>query len=78
MSKLQTHIDGLWRDTLKGSLTGSVLDEESILIQNQIFYSRSKNPFVFNWVYRFLRGPKEVRAAREKLAEWIADRLPLT
>ncbi len=59
LSKLQTHIDGLWRDALKGSLTGGVLDEESILIQNQIFYSRSKNPFVFNWVYRFLRGPKE-------------------
>lgn len=59
LSKLQTHIDGLWHDALKGSLTDSVLDEESILIQNRIFQSRSRSPFVFNWVYRFLRGAKE-------------------
>ena len=59
LSKLQTHIDGVWHDALKGSLTASVLDEESILIQNRIFQSRSKSPFVFNWVYRFLRGAKE-------------------
>jgi hypothetical protein len=58
-SKLQTHIDGLWNDALKGSLTDSVLDEESILIQNQIFHSRAKDPFVFNWVYRILLGAKE-------------------
>lgn len=57
--KLQIHIDGLWRDALKGSLTAGILDEQSIVIQNQIFHSRSKNPFVFNWVYRFLRGAKE-------------------
>jgi hypothetical protein len=59
LSKLQTHIDGLWNEALKGSLTGRTLDEECMLVQNQIFYSRSKNPFVFNWVYRFLRGAKE-------------------
>lgn len=58
-SKLQTHIGDLWDHALKGSLTGSVLDEESILIQNQIFHSRAKDPFVFNWVYRVLRGAKE-------------------
>jgi len=59
LNKLQTHIDGLWHDALNGSLTGKLLEEESILVQNQIFLSRSKNPFVFNWVYRVLRGAKE-------------------
>jgi hypothetical protein len=59
LGKLQTHIDGLWRDALAGHLGGDALEEESILIQNQVFHSRSKNPFVFNWVYRVLRGEKE-------------------
>jgi len=57
--KLQTHIDGLWHDTLTGTLKDNDLEEQSILVQNQIFQSRSKNPFVFNWVYRLLRGAKE-------------------
>jgi hypothetical protein len=59
LGKLQTHIDGLWRDALAGHLAGDALEEESVLIQNQVFHSRSKNPFVFNWVYRVLRGEKE-------------------
>lgn len=59
LGKLQTHIDGLWRKALTGHLTGDALEEESVLIQNQVFHSRSKNPFVFNWVYRVLRGEKE-------------------
>ena len=59
LGKLQTHIEGLWRDALAGNLAGDALEEESILIQNQVFHSRSKNPFVFNWVYRLLRGEKE-------------------
>ena len=59
LMKLQTHIDGLWHEALTGTLKGNDLEEQSILIQNQIFHSRSKNPFVFNWVYRFLRGAKE-------------------
>jgi hypothetical protein len=59
LSKLQTYIDELWHKALPGSLTDKALEEESVLIQNQIFPSRSKNPFVFNWVYRLLRGAKE-------------------
>jgi hypothetical protein len=59
MSKLQTYIDELWHKALAGNLTDKALEEESVLIQNQIFHSRSKNPFVFNWIYRHLRGAKE-------------------
>jgi predicted pore-forming effector associated with SMODS systems len=59
MGKLQTHIDRTWQDTITGSLSDSALDAESVLIQNQIFYSRSKSPLVFNWLYFLLRGDKE-------------------
>jgi hypothetical protein len=59
LGKLQTHIDGLWREALTGHLADDALEEESVLIQNQVFHSRSRNPFVFNWVYRVLRGEKE-------------------
>jgi len=57
--RLQTHIDRTWQEAITGSLLDSVLDTESVLIQNQIFYSRSKSPFVFNWLYFLLRGEKE-------------------
>ena len=60
LSKLQNYIDELWHKALAGSLTDKALEEESVLIQNQIYHSRSKNPFVFNWVYRLLRGAKEL------------------
>jgi len=59
LSKLQTCIDELWHEALAGNLTDKTLEEQSVLIQNQLFHSRSKNPFVFNWVYRLLRGAKE-------------------
>lgn len=59
LSKLQTHIDGLWHEALRGRLASNALDDQSILVQNEILRSRSKNPFVFNWVYRVLRGAKE-------------------
>jgi hypothetical protein len=59
MGKLQTHIDGLWREALREHLADDALEEESVLIQNQVFHSRLRNLFVFNWVYRVLRGEKE-------------------
>lgn len=59
LCRLETHINQLWHETLKGSLANDSTGAESILIQNQLFHWRSTNPFVFNWVYRLLRGRKE-------------------
>jgi len=74
LSKLQTYIDELWHKALAGSLTDKALEEESVLIQNQIFHSRSKNPFVFNWVYRLLRGAKE-KTMHQVAAELVEQAL---
>jgi SMODS-associating 4TM effector domain len=59
LARLQTHIDGKWREALNGNLPDRLLEAESVSIQDEIFRSRSSSPFVFNWVYRLLRGRKE-------------------
>jgi hypothetical protein len=74
LSKLQAYIDELWHKALAGSPTDKALEEEGVLIQNQIFHSRSKNPFVFNWVYRLLRGAKE-KTMHQVAAELVEQAL---
>jgi len=59
LQKLQAHIDERWKIALSGSLSGDRLLADTIAIQDRIFYCRSKNPLVFNWVYWLLRPRQE-------------------
>jgi len=59
LEHLQGQIDKQWQSALDGTLAGDDLVRASISIQEQLFYFRSKNPFVFNWVYRLLRSRQE-------------------
>jgi hypothetical protein len=71
LEKLLAHIDRTWQKALSGTLSGDALLGKSISIQNQLFYFRSKNPFVFNWVYRLLRGKQE--KTMHQVAEQFVD-----
>lgn len=59
LERMQVYLDRTWKSAIEGNRSADDLYAESILIQNQIFHSRSESPFVFNWLYKALRGEKE-------------------
>jgi len=71
LEKMQTHIEKTWNDAQKGTQSDDALRAESALIQNHIFHSRSRGPFVFNWLYKVLRGEKE--KSMHPIADQLAD-----
>jgi len=59
LHRLQDYIEKQWQAALKGTIAGDTLLQASASIQDEMFHFRSKNPFVFNWVYRLLRSQRQ-------------------
>jgi len=77
LDKLKDHIERAWGDALQVRLVEGELDEGSRRIQDAIFDGRSRNPFIYNWVYLVTRRRQEAGMtikAQELVAEAAKSR----
>lgn len=59
LDRLKVEVNNYWEKGLSGKLTLGELDVLSRNLQNEIYENRSKNPLIFDWIFKLLRRNHE-------------------
>jgi hypothetical protein len=73
LKKAQGFLEGIWKRMARREISEADLAVATRQIQDSIFDSRSKNPFIFNWFYMWFRSGRET--AMRKTAEQLASEI---
>ena len=68
------HVEALWKQAMERKLDDAEAFNQSVLVQDALFDSRSRSPFVFNWVYALLRQRYQEQM-EHKAAELVKEAL---
>lgn len=75
LGRARTFVEKTWDGAMSGELTPNAARSAARLTQDALFENRSKNPLVFNWIYKLLRTYNEYamnKGAETLVAEALA------
>jgi hypothetical protein len=61
LRSLKSYVDAIWRGVADKKTPPEELQNKTIEIQTEIYRLRSKNPVIFNWVYKLQRSKTQRR-----------------
>jgi hypothetical membrane protein len=73
LEKGRAFLNGVWEKAVAGNWGDDELNHWGRQIQDALYDSRGRNPFIFNWVYRLLRSGQEesMKIAAGRLAAQV-------
>lgn len=74
LEKARGILEGIWKRMVRREISDDEMLTATRQIQDTLFDNRSKNPVIFNWIYRWLRSDRE--AAMRKTAGQLAAEIP--
>jgi len=74
LEKSRNFLEGIWKRMGRREISSEELLAVTRQIQDTLFENRSKNPLIFNWIYRWLRSDRE--ATMRRTAEELASEIP--
>jgi len=79
LDELKIKVDKYWESGISGRITSNQFKALSRDLQDEIYYNRTKNPIIFEWVYNLLRKGHEdqMNKGADALVEEALDSLKL-